>query len=182
MSYSNTVDYSQLASISNEKDAMKFIASLPPWAQANATAYWNSTGKQRANLSNQILGMERSREAKVQGQEKAVMSLYDQIISMYGKDYGSGELASLQRQKTRDLASAQQSLVSAGLYGSTMTAGLGKKWEEEIGVPTRMKLEDARKAALSGAYAQKAQAIANIDYADIDYSGLAALASAGYGR
>lgn len=137
--------------------------------------------KQQMSYINAINQMESTREAKTTAQEKAVMDLYDQIIGMYGSNYGSGELAMLERQKTKDLASAQQSLVSSGLYGTTMTAGLPKKWEEEVGVPSRLKLEDARKSALSSAYGAKASAIQNIEYQPIDYSTIASLMQTVYG-
>lgn len=125
--------------------------------------------------------MESTREAKTTAQESSVMKLYDQIIGLYGSNYGAGELAMLERQKTKDIASSQQSLVSSGLYGTTLTAGLGKKWEEEIGVPSRLKLEDVRKTALASAYGAKAQAIQGIEYEPIDYNTIASLMQSIYG-
>ncbi len=137
--------------------------------------------KQQMSYIDAINKMESQREAKTTAQEKSVMNLYDQIIGMYGSDYGSGELAMLERQKTKDLAGAEQALVSSGLYGTTMTAGLPKKWEEEIGVPSRLKLEDVRKSALAGAYGAKAAAVQGIEYQPIDYSTIASLMQTVYG-
>ncbi|KKL18495.1 hypothetical protein LCGC14_2474940, partial [marine sediment metagenome] len=75
--------------------------------------------------------------------EEAI-ALYSDIVEQYkpGGAFGTGFEAQLERQKTKTVAGQTQSLVSSGLYGTTQTAGLGKKWEEEVGAPARLKLED----------------------------------------
>lgn len=71
--------------------------------------------------------------------------------------YGKGVEAALGRARTKAVASGTQALVSAGLMGTTMPAGLGKKFEEEIGMPTRARVEETRAERLAGLEVLKAQ-------------------------
>jgi hypothetical protein len=75
---------------------------------------------------------------------------WEQAIAQYapGGGYGKGVEAGLERGRTKALASGTQSLVSAGLYGTTTTAGLGKKYEEES---TRAQAIASLKAGYAGA-------------------------------
>lgn len=66
-----------------------------------------------------------------------------------GGGFGKGVEAALERGRTKALASGGQSLVSAGLAGTSMMAGLGKKFEEEVAVPTRLSVEEKRAEALA---------------------------------
>ncbi len=174
------LQYTAAPNIADYKSTTQFGVPYTDYNAYNKAVQEYQNKQQQAYVTS-INQMEASREAKTAAQEKSVMNLYDQIIGMYGSDYGSGELAMLERQKTKDIASAQQSLVSSGLYGTTMTAGLPKKWEEEIGVPSRLKLEDVRKTSLAGAYGAKAAAIQNIEYEPIDYNTIASLMQMTYG-
>jgi len=63
-----------------------------------------------------------------------------------GGAFAGGALAELERTKKKMLAAGQQSLVSSGLAGSTVAAGLASKFEEEIGAPQRARIEEARTA------------------------------------
>lgn len=96
--------------------------------------------------------------------EDTINNIYESLASMYseGGSYGAGTEAMLERQKTKDVASATQGLISSGLYGTTTTSGLSKKWEEEIGVPSRLKLEDMRTDKYTGVMSQYAQYLQNI--------------------
>lgn len=76
-----------------------------------------------------------------------------------GGGYGKGVEAGLGRARTKTMAAGMQSLVSAGLAGTTMAAGLGKKFEEEVGMPARARVEETRAGAISGLEAMKAQII-----------------------
>jgi len=76
---------------------------------------------------------------------------WEQAIAHYapGGGYGKGVEAGLERGRTKALASGTQSLVSAGLYGTTTTAGLGKKYEEEVAMPARARVESTRAQAIA---------------------------------
>ncbi len=81
------------------------------------------------------------------------MSLWDEIIQRYqpGGAFGAGALASYERGKTKALGAGMQQLVSSGLANTTVAATMGKKYEEEVGTPFRLQLEDMRMDRLSGA-------------------------------
>ena len=67
-----------------------------------------------------------------------------------GGGFGKGVEAGLERGRVKAMASGMQGLVSAGLAGTTMAGGLGKKFEEEVGAPTRLSVEEQRAQAISG--------------------------------
>lgn len=97
----------------------------------------------------------------VTGVSSAASSAMQRAIAYYqeGGGYGKGTEAALERGRTKALASGAQGLISAGLGGTTMMAGLGKKFEEEVGMPTRARVEETRAQALSGLEMTKAQII-----------------------
>ena len=66
-----------------------------------------------------------------------------------GGGFGKGVEAGLERGRTQATSSGMQNLVSAGLAGTTMAAGLGKKYEEEVAAPTRARVEDIRSERIS---------------------------------
>ncbi len=90
--------------------------------------------------------------------EQSITDLLDQVIARYqpGGDYGKAALGTLETRKKKTLASQQQSLVSSGLSGTTRGASLGKKFEEDIGTPTRLGIEETRVGALTQAMQAKA--------------------------
>jgi len=67
-----------------------------------------------------------------------------------GGGFGAGTEAALERGRVKAMASGMQGLISAGLAGTTMAGTLGKRYEEEVGVPTRARVEEQRAQALSG--------------------------------
>lgn len=67
-----------------------------------------------------------------------------------GGGFGKGVEAGLERGRVKAMASGMQGLVSAGLAGTTMAGTLGKKYEEEVGAPTRLGVEERRAQAISG--------------------------------
>ena len=75
---------------------------------------------------------------------KQGIGIYDEIIKNWGKGGGfvKGAEATLARTKKKDIAGGIQNLVSSGLAGTTMAAGIGKKWEEEVGAPSRLSIAD----------------------------------------
>ena len=82
----------------------------------------------------------------------AARTAWEQAIAQYGPEggYGKGVEAGLERGRVQATTSGMQSLVSAGLAGTTMAAGLGKKYEEEVAVPARARVEETRAQAIAG--------------------------------
>lgn len=120
------------------------------WDQAQAynqtSAYQDAiSAREKANIANE--------KRYSQG-----MGIFDQLLKMYspGGQFGKGFEAQIERTKEKDVASGAQSLVSSGLYNTTGTAGLGKAWEEDVGQPARLKLEDLRMGRYGDALTQKA--------------------------
>ena len=110
--------------------------------------------------------------------EEAI-ELYSGIVEQYkpGGAFGAGFEAQLGRQKTKTVAGQTQSLVSSGLFGTSVTAGLGQKFEEEVGMPARLKLEDIRMGKYAEAVGQKAGLIERRDDVGPDYGMIAQLSS-----
>ncbi len=88
------------------------------------------------------------------------MNLWKDAIAQYapGGSFGKGVEASLARGRTKSVASGMQSLVASGLANTTQAAGLGKKFEEEVGAPTRLRVESQRAQAIAGLKSGYAQA------------------------
>ncbi len=73
-----------------------------------------------------------------------------------GGGFGKGVEAGLERGRVKATSMGMQSLVSSGLAGTTMAAGLGTKFEEEVAAPTRAGVEGQRAQAISGIEMQEA--------------------------
>jgi len=93
--------------------------------------------------------------------DPAAMSAMQKAIAHYqpGGGFGKGTEAALERGRKKAVTSGAQSLVSAGLGGTTMGAGLGKKYEEEVAAPMRARVEETRAEAISGLEMAKARII-----------------------
>lgn len=120
----------------------------------------------RANLANE--------KRYAQGLE-----IYDRIVAQYepGGAFGQGIESQLQREKTKTVASQTQQLVSSGLFGTSVTAGLGQKFEEEVGAPTRLRAQDISFERLAQAGIGKAGFIERREDTGPDFSQIAQLAS-----
>lgn len=93
------------------------------------------------------------------GLDPATLGALGKAAAYYapGGGFGKGTEAGLERERTQVMSSGMQSLVSSGLAGTTMAAGLGKKFSEEVGMPTRMRVEETRAQRLSAIDVLKAQ-------------------------
>lgn len=100
---------------------------------------------------------EEARKANIERYQQG-LGIYDEIIGRYqpGGQYGQGAMALYEQGKQKAMAQAQQSLVSSGLTGTTVAAGLPMKYEQEVGTPFRLQLEERRMGALSEAQLGKA--------------------------
>lgn len=100
---------------------------------------------------------ESAKAANVQRYEQA-MQIYDEIISRYrpGGEFGAAALGQLEQRKVRDVGKETQQLISSGLYGTTTMGATGRRWEETVGGPERLKLEDIQMQRLSEAQVGKA--------------------------
>lgn len=85
---------------------------------------------------------------------------FEKAIAQYAPEggFGKGVEAGLERGRVKAVASGTQAMVSAGLAGTSVMAGLGKKYEEEVAAPTRAGVESERAGRLSSLYAVQAGA------------------------
>jgi len=95
------------------------------------------------------------------GVDPATMSALEKATAYYSPEggFGKGTEAALERGRVKAVAGGMQGLVSAGLAGTTMMGGLGKKYEEEVAAPTRARVEETRAERISGLEVLKAQII-----------------------
>ena len=93
------------------------------------------------------------------GMDPAALEALTKAKAYYepGGGYGKGVEAGLERERTQVMSSGMQALVGAGLAGTTMAGGLGKKFTEEVGMPTRARVEETRAERLSALDVLKAQ-------------------------
>jgi hypothetical protein len=106
------------------------------------------------------------------------MSIYDTIISTYspGGTFGKAARGQLEKQKVQDVGAETQNLISGGMFGSTTQAATGRRWEETVGAPARLKLEDIQMQRLSQAQLDKAGFIERREDVGPDMGMLAGLA------
>ena len=109
------------------------------------------------------------------------MAIYDEIINRYqpGGGFGKAALGQLEEQKVRDVGEETQAQISGGLFGTSVTAGLGTKWESEVGAPARLRLEDIMMERLSQAQLGKAGFIERREDVYPDVGAAAQYAAAG---
>lgn len=106
------------------------------------------------------------------------LDLFDRIIAQNqpGGTLEKATEATIGRAKTQSVAQGTQALVSSGLASTTQAAGLGKKFEEEIGVPARLQAADIAGQRLSGALRDKAGFIERREDIGPDFGTIASLA------
>lgn len=86
------------------------------------------------------------------------LGLWGQIGQQYapGGSFGAGSLAQLEQQKIGDVAAAQQQMGSSGLWNTTVAAALPSAWEQQVGTPGRLGIEQARAGRYGEALAGQA--------------------------
>ena len=98
-----------------------------------------------------------------------------------GGEYGAGIEAMIGRGEKKSVASGMQNLVSAGLSNTTMPMHLQQTYEEEVGMPTRMRAEDTRMERLGGALGSLGQMYASYDPGTASAGDIAHMATGGFG-
>ncbi len=81
-----------------------------------------------------------------------IRKLFKEAKALYAPEgeFMAGTEAAIARGGKRSVASGVQQLASAGLAGTSIVGGLGKKYEEEVGMPARERATSARLGALAG--------------------------------
>ena len=120
------------------------VLKFKPGKRVEGITYYNQRAYERA-----LQGIKR-REAELAPIKEA------KAYYQPGGGFGKGVEAGLERGRVKAMASGMQGLVDAGLAGTTMAGTLSKKFEEEVGAPTRLRVEEQRAQALSGISMQQA--------------------------
>lgn len=139
------------------------------------------------NLSSLLSGYqsaaESARAANIARKEE-IKGLYGQMMKRFqpGGTLQKTGLAKIERAKTKGVGQEMQHMISSGLYGTTTAAGVPRRWEEDIGVPARLKLEDIMAQGLTGVQTGLAGFLERIEEPYPDYNVLMQMMSALGGR
>ena len=106
------------------------------------------------------------------------MEIFDRIIAQQeaGGTFEKATEAAIERGRTKSVAQGTQALVSSGLASTTTAAGLGKKYEEEVGTPARLQAADIQSQRLMQALTGKAGFIERREDVGPSFSDIAGLA------
>jgi len=122
-------------------------------------------------------------KARLSNLERAeqIKAIHGEIIRRYepGGPFEEKGLAMLKKQKRRDVGAEMQQMISSGLYGTTTAAGAPRRWEEAVGEPGRMRLEDIMMQRLSQAQLGMAGFMERIEEPYPDYGALMQATAAG---
>jgi len=121
---------------------------------------------------------DRANEANEQRFQQG-MEIFDRIIAQQeaGGTFEKATEAAIGRGRTKAVAQGTQALVSSGLASTTTAAGLGKKYEEEVGVPARLQAADVQSQRLMQALTGKAGFIERREDVGPSFSDIAGLAT-----
>ena len=103
-----------------------------------------------------------------------IEGMYDKMMGMVGPGgaFEKRGLGEIERAKTKGVGKETQSLISGGMFGTTTAAGVGRKWEADVGAPARLRLEDIMQQRQLGVMGQKAGFLERIEDVYPDYSSL----------
>lgn len=109
----------------------------------------------------ELLRESERREKKTAEREAEIRALYDEMVRRYspGGEFEKKSLAEIERRGERFVEKGYgeglQSAISRGMFGTTYTGGLKGRlrgqYEEEIGAPSRLRLEDLLMQRLTSA-------------------------------
>ena len=130
------------------------------------------------NLIAQFQAQQAAANAANELRFKQGIEIFDRIIAQQeaGGTFEKATEATLARAKTQTVAQGTQSLVSSGLASTTTAAGLGKKFEEEIGVPARLQATDIQQQRITEGLVGKAGFIERREDVGPSFSDIAGLA------
>lgn len=117
-------------------------------------------------------------EAANLAREAEIRAITDEIIARYqpGGPFEAAGLAQLATAKTADIGTGMQNLIASGLAGTEAAGQLETAWEQAVGAPARLSLEDLMMQRLSAAQMGKAEFIEGIENVYPDYTTMAQLA------
>lgn len=116
--------------------------------------------------------------------QQQIEAIWDEVIKRYqpGGTFQTEAFRQLGVQKEQDVmreyGSRTQDMISRGLFGTSVAPSqgeIGRKWERDVGAPSRLKLEDLMMQRLSTAQSEKAGFLERIENDYPDYNSIAQL-------
>jgi len=159
-------NYQQEMNVANKRYEEEKLAAKN--AQYHQEYLERVASAQKQDMINQLMGSTKESQEANKRRETEARGIYGEIISRYGEGgtFGSGIEAELGVQKQKSVAEGTQAAVSAGManvVGGTQAIGnLGKSFEETVGAPARLKLEDLKMEKLTTAQTNLANFVTNI--------------------
>ena len=131
-------------------------------------------GGYAGQLTGQISAQSASaRRANIE-RRKQIEGMYDKMMGMVGPGgaFEKRGLGEIERARTKGVGQETQQMISSGMYGTTTAAGVGRRWEADVGAPARLRLEDIMQQRQLGVMGQKAGFLERIEDVYPDYSAL----------
>ena len=130
------------------------------------------------NLIAQFQAQQEAANAANEQRFQQGLEIFDRIIQQQETGGVSEQAteAAIGRGRTKAVAQGTQALVTSGLASTTQAAGLGKKFEEEVGVPARLQAADVRQQRMTQALTGKAGFIERREDVGPSFSDIAGLA------
>jgi len=156
-----TVRIGRYSTLSREEQRKKYM-STPQYQQIMAMNRANAMNEERYSEAKGIYDeiiSQTEEEAPLTPKQTSALGAYNEAVDLFrpGSGYGEGAMALYQRAKKKAMGGAAQNFMSRGLLGgkgSTLAAGYEKKYEEEVGTPFYLQLNDMRMERLAGALGQ----------------------------
>ena len=148
---------------------------IGPQAGGGLQPYTRTIG---GGYGGQIIGQvgtqQRSAKRANIARRKQIEAMYDKMMGMVGPGgaFEKRGLGEIERAKTKGVGQETQQMISSGMYGTTTAAGVGRKWEADVGAPARLRLEDIMQQRQLGVMGQKAGFLERIEDVYPDYSAL----------
>lgn len=116
---------------------------------------------------------ERARQANL-ARKQQIESMYGEMMKRYqpGGAFERRGLGEIERARTKGTGKEMQQMISSGLFGTTTAAQTGRRWEAEVGAPSRLRLEDIMQQRLTGIQQAKAGFLERIQEPYPDYGAL----------
>lgn len=131
-------------------------------------------------LSSYLRAAEQAR-SRTESRLAEAKALADRNIKLWEgpeSEYMQGVQSALARERTKYLATGTQALAQSGLFNTSMRAGLGGRFAEEVAAPTLSQAQARQMELLSQALMQKAGILASVEDIGPDPALIASLTQA----
>ena len=157
---------------------------------AKSSASWGGSpagtvGRVGSSAANKAIARRRALTAQIDAQQASarqaniarrgqIEGIYSEMMKRYqpGGAFERRGLGEIERAKTKGVGKETQQMISSGLFGTTTAAQTGRRWEAEVGAPSRLRLEDIMQQRMTGIQQRKAGFLERIEDVYPNYSSL----------